>query len=190
MPTSAVWRETVVDRLILVGFMCSGKSTVGRLAADKLGWVFVDFDEAIENRMEKRIVDIFRDHGEAFFRSLEAETTREVAGLRQAVLAPGGGWVTQAELVDTLRPASHIVWLRVSPEVVLERHAAQKGVNRPLLAVGDPLAAARSMLSEREPAYQAADAVVETDGCDAEGVAVQVLDSLGKRAQADPAGGC
>lgn len=163
---------------------------MGRLVAERLGWDFIDFDEAIERRTGKRIVEIFRDHGEGFFRGLEAEATHRMADLRHVVLAPGGGWVTQSDLVDLLRPASHIVWLRAGPETVLERHAGQKGVERPLLAVDDPLATVRSMLSEREPLYQLADAVVDTDGCKAEDVAVQVLESLGRREAWASGGGC
>ena len=169
----------MVERLILIGFMCSGKSTVGRLVAERLGWDFVDFDEAIERRTGKRIADIFSEDGEEAFRGLEAEASHQVADLRRVVLAPGGGWVTQSDLVDVLRSASHIVWLRVGPETVLERQAGQKGVERPLLAVEDPLATVRSLLSEREPLYQLADAVVDTDGREAEKVAEQVLESLG-----------
>lgn len=163
---------------------------MGRLVAERLGWDFIDFDEAIERRTGKRIVDIFSDQGEGFFRGLEAETTHEVADLRHVVLAPGGGWVTQSDLVDLLRPASHIVWLRVGPETVLERHAEEKGVGRPLLAVDDPLATVRSMLSKREPLYQQADAVVDTDAREAEEVAVQVLESLGRGEARGTPGGC
>jgi shikimate kinase len=180
----------VTERLILIGFMCSGKSTVGRLVAEALDWDFIDFDEAIESRTGKRIVEIFRDHGEDFFRGLEAATTHEVADLRRVVLAPGGGWVTQSDLVDLLRADSHIVWLRVGPETVLERHAGQTGAERPLLSVDDPLATARSMLSEREPLYRLADTVVDTDGHEVETVAVQILESLGRGEPSGPVGGC
>lgn len=180
----------MAERLILIGFMCSGKSTVGRRVADALDWDFVDFDEVIERRTGKRIVDVFRDHGEGFFRGLEAETTREIADRRHVVLAPGGGWVTQPDLVDLLRADSHIVWLRVGPETVLERHGDQAEVERPLLAVDDPLAAVLSMLSEREPLYQVADAVVETDGREIEEIVELVLRSLGHGEPPDPAVGC
>ncbi len=170
----------MADRLILIGFMCSGKSTVGRLAAERLGWDFVDFDEAIEDRTGKRIADIFSEDGEDFFRGLEAEITRQVAELRHVVLAPGGGWITQSGLVDLLRQDSRIVWLRVGPQTVLVRHAAQKRMERPLLAVDDPLATVRSLLSERESLYRLADAVVDTDGCEVEDVVEQVLESMGR----------
>ncbi len=148
--------------------------------AERLAWDFIDFDEAIERRTGKRIVDIFREDGEETFRGLEAETTHEVRDLRCVVLAPGGGWVTQSALVNQLRPGSHIVWLRVEPETVLERHAGQPGVERPLLAVDDPLVRVRSLLSEREPAYRLADAVIDTDGDGSDAVAARVLESLGR----------
>jgi len=165
----------VIERLVLVGFMCSGKSTVGRLVADRLDWDFIDFDEAIERDLGLRIAEIFRDHGERHFRELEAELTREVMGRRHVVLAPGGGWITQLELVEQLRPNSLIVWLRARPETVLERHLTQLTVERPLLAVDDPLAAIRSILAARAPLYGEADEAVGTDDRDPGEVAAEIV---------------
>jgi shikimate kinase len=171
----------VVDRLILVGFMCSGKSTVGRLVADRVGWEFVDFDDAIERAEGRRVAEIFRDRGESYFRGLEADLTRRLADRRRVVLAPGGGWIAQPGLLDLLRPASLMVWLRVSPETVYERCGAAAGSERPLLAGPDPLATIRSLLAERAPRYGAADETVDTDGRDPAGVAEEIVGMLRRR---------
>lgn len=154
----------MVDRVILTGFMCSGKTSVGRLLAERLGWAFVDFDEVIERREGRRIADIFRERGESYFRSLEAQLTEEVRDRRAVVLAPGGGWAAQPRLVERLRPGSLIVWLRVRPETVRARHRAQAGVERPLLRGADPLKAIVSILAARESAYAQADLWIDTDG--------------------------
>lgn len=150
-----------VRRVVLVGFMTAGKSTVGRLLAERLGWRFVDFDPEIERRAGKPIHAIFEDEGEAEFRRHEARLTAELAGSASVVLAPGGGWVTQRELVDRLRPGSIMIWLRVGRDEALRRARADATV-RPLLAGADPAAAER-LLEERERHYARADWTVDVD---------------------------
>ena len=166
---------TSLERIILVGAMCSGKSTVGRLVAEQLEWSLIDFDEAIEASEGRTVAEIFRVRGEPYFRRLEAELTAELAGERRVVLAPGGGWITQPELVELLRSGSLLVWLKVSPERAWERHRQQLTVERPLLDKEDPLEAMRSILSVREGLYGQADAVIDTDGRDPETVAGKVV---------------
>ncbi len=135
----------MVDRVILTGFMASGKTSVGRALADRLEWDFLDFDEEIERREGRSIADIFRDPGEPHFRAWEARLTDEVADRRGIVLAPGGGWVTQPALVQRLRPGSLIVWLRVQPETVRARLDVAPAAVRPLLAGRDPARAIREL---------------------------------------------
>lgn len=147
---------------------------MGPLLAAQLGWSFIDFDEEIERQRGQRVFEIFRQHGEAYFRVLEAELTKSLAQRHEIVLAPGGGWVTQPELVEMLRPGSLIVWLRVRPESVYHRHVTQANVERPLLDVGDPIAAIESLLTSREPLYERADAVIQTDDYQPSEVAAKV----------------
>jgi shikimate kinase len=168
----------VIERIVLIGFMCSGKSAVGRLLADRLGWGLIDFDETIERREEQRIADIFREHGEAHFRRLEAELTGQVEAREGVVLVPGGGWVTQHNLVERLRPSSLFVWLRVRPDTVYDRHSQLGLGDRPLLAVDDPRAAIRELLAAREPLYRLADVTIDTDTRRAEDVAEQIVQLL------------
>jgi shikimate kinase len=173
-----------LERLILVGGMCSGKSTVGRLTAQHLGWAFIDFDQTIERYQGRTVADIFRDRGEPYFRTLEAELTAEVEQERQVVLAPGGGWITQPELVRRLRPGSLVVWLKVSPESAWERHRQQSTVERPLLAVEDPLEGMRAILLQREGLYAQSDAVIDTDERDPGTVAEEVVALLNLQREA------
>jgi shikimate kinase len=171
----------VVDRIVLVGFMCSGKSTVGPRLAQRLGWAFVDFDVEIERREGRRIADIFRERGEPFFRALEGKVTDRVAERREIVLAPGGGWITQPALVRRLRPDGALVWLRVRPETVYARHRRQGSVVRPLLETERPLERIRTLLAERVPLYREVDLAVDTDERTPEEVVAEITDWLGRQ---------
>ena len=168
----------MVSRVVLVGFMCSGKTTVGRLLADRLGWEFIDFDETIERKENRRIAEIFREQGEAHFRGLEAQLTEALGGVENVVLAPGGGWVTQPASVQRLRQGSVFVWLRVQPETVYARQRVQSAVERPLLAVEQPLDTIRMILADRVGLYGQADQTVDTDGRDPEDVAEEIAGLL------------
>ncbi len=168
----------MVDRVVLVGFMCSGKSTVGRLLAERLGWDFVDFDDAIERKENRQVAQIFREDGESRFRGLEAQLTEEVQDRQNVVLAPGGGWMTQPGLVERLRPDSLFVWLRVQPETVYARQRVQTAVQRPLLMVEQPLETIRMILADRVRQYSQADRVVDTDGREPEDVANEIAGLL------------
>lgn len=164
-----------VGRIVLIGFMAAGKSTVGRILADRLGWAFVDFDDEIEERTGLAVRDFFRIYGEQAFRELEAELTEELADAEHVVLAPGGGWITQPELLDVLGEDTLVVWLKVSPHEVVRR-AARLLSHRPLLASApDPLERARELIAEREPLYRLADVCIEVDGLDAADVADEIV---------------
>ncbi len=166
-----------VERVVLVGFMAAGKTTVGRLLARRLGWTFLDFDDVIEARTGATVPQIFREQGEAAFRALEARLTEELAHAPGVVLAPGGGWITQPHLLDLLGPGSLVIWLRVSPEEAVRRALADH-VHRPLLAGPDPLGKARLLLAEREPLYYLADIAVDVDERDPDDVAWEIAERI------------
>ncbi len=176
-----------VERVVLVGFMAAGKSTVGPLLARRLGWEFVDFDEVIEARTGLPISEIFRVQGEGAFRAMEARLTDEFGCARGVVLAPGGGWITNPALLDGLCAGSLVVWLRVSPEEAVARALADD-VHRPLLAGADPLEKARLLLREREPLYFLADAAVDVDGRDADDIAFEIAERIRIRPDLNAAG--
>jgi shikimate kinase len=150
------------SHLILVGLPGSGKSTVGQAVAQRIGTPFLDFDVEIERRTGLTISRIFREHGEAHFRSLELDLTREVAARPAMILAPGGGWITVPGALSVLRPPARMIYLRTRPEVALGRMGAGKAA-RPLLQAPDPLAELGRLLAKREPSYRLADHVVDVD---------------------------
>ncbi|HWZ60497.1 MAG TPA: shikimate kinase [Gemmatimonadaceae bacterium] len=166
--------------LVLVGLPGAGKSTVGLAVAGRLGRPFVDLDVEIEARGGRSVAELFRVKGEPEFRRLEHAATAALVGSAPAVIAPGGGWMTQAETVKLLRPHALLVYLRVSPEAALRRLGP--GVaTRPLLAGSDPAAALRSLEAARAPVYLTADRVLDTEALDLQ----DVVESLVQMASAD-----
>lgn len=169
--------------LILVGLPGAGKTTAGRAAAARLGRPFVDFDAEIETREGMTIARIFAERGEPYFRKLEAELTAELLGMEPAVVAPGGGWMTNPASVALVRPIASIIYLRARPESVLRRLGAEQDA-RPLLAGPDPLAALERLLDAREPMYASADHVIDTDLVDPQ----RVIDNIAELASASGGG--
>jgi shikimate kinase len=152
-------------RIVLWGFMASGKTVVGGALARRLGWEHVDLDAEIVRRAGCSIAEVFRTRGEPAFRRLEAEVTAAQIAREGVVLSPGGGWVTHPDHLRQLPTGTLTVWLRVRPESVLERvRADRSGIERPLLDTPDPAAAVRRLLAEREPLYAAAELTLDTDG--------------------------
>lgn len=168
-----------IRRIVLVGFMASGKSTVGRLLAERLGWDFVDFDEVIAEREGRPPGRLIREVGEPAFRAAEAELTAEQAGRGDVVLAPGGGWATQPELALSLGPGTVRVWLRVSPEEAVRR-AESDGTDRPLL--GGPegrVERMRRLLERRMDRYAAAELSLDVDDLGPGAVVDSIVRRLG-----------
>jgi shikimate kinase len=166
-----------VRHVLIIGFMGSGKSTVGRVVADRLGLPFVDLDREIEQRDGRPIPEIFARGGEVAFREVESAIVSELGSLEPSVIACGGGAVLSAPNRETLMRAGTVVYLRVSAEEALARIGHTD--DRPLLAGAGPDAAA-ALLRSREAFYdETADFVVETSSRTPEQVAGDVLAALG-----------
>jgi shikimate kinase len=148
--------------IVLIGFMGAGKSTVGPILAGLLDWDFIDLDTEIARVARMSVADLFMHHGEPAFRALEAQLTAALSSVERTVIAPGGGWITDPANLARLPAGSRSVWLRVSAAEAVRRIQAA-GTARPLLAVEDPLAAARRLLEQREPLYRAADLAIDVD---------------------------
>lgn len=159
--------------IILVGLPGAGKSAAGALLARLLSRPFLDFDLEIERRAGATVAEIFRERGEAAFRALELELTRELAGSGGMILAPGGGWITTPGALALLRPPGRLIYLRASPDVALVR-MGRSLVQRPLLRTADPLAELRGLLAAREREYLAADHVLDVDVLDLQQVVVEL----------------
>jgi shikimate kinase len=161
--------------VILVGLPGAGKTTVGRLAAGILGVPFLDFDEEIERREGATVSEIVAARGEPAFRALERALTAALRGRAPMVLAPGGGWITNPEVVALLRPPGCIIHLRVRPEAALARLGASRE-SRPLLRVTDPGQAMAQLYERRRALYGLADAEIDTEMLTPQALAVKVAE--------------
>lgn len=171
-----------VDRIVLIGFMGAGKTTVGQLLAARLGWRFLDLDRSIEAKTGLSVAQIFANQGEETFRRLEQQLTAELASAERTVLAPGGGWPLRDENVRALPPGSAVLWLRVSaPEAV--RRLSRAGQARPLLMQADPLERAVELEAQRAGRYAEIGWPVETEQREPVEVANEILRILGDRVQ-------
>ena len=181
----AVKSPRKIQNLALVGFMGTGKSSVGHLAATELGFSFLDTDELIETRTGKTITDIFAHAGEAVFRRLESDLVAELATRSHTVISTGGGLVVNPANLASLKTHALVVCLWASPETVYQRTRHQD--HRPLLQEPAPLAKIRALLASREVAYRQADVLVSTEARSPREVAQQVLHQFRTaRAEASP----
>lgn len=151
------------ENIVLIGLMGSGKSTVGRMVAQMLGFQFVDTDHLITDLAGCSIPDIFAREGEAGFRLRESAVLRSLLGRRHCVIATGGGIVTQARNRPLLRHLGFITWLEADPKLLARRTASNN--DRPLLRGEEPpLQKLERLLTERKPLYkELADLRIQTD---------------------------
>ena len=148
--------------LYLVGFMGTGKSTVGRALAQRLAFACVDSDHEIERVQKKTIPAIFAELGEPAFRGMERVFIEEGHPATRTVVACGGGLVVQPGMLARVQARGVVICLHASVETILARTSRQN--NRPLLNVEDPEARIRKLFAERDPIYRSAGSVILTDG--------------------------
>jgi len=166
----------MIRHLYLIGNMGSGKTTVGRLAAQRLGLPFYDLDQRIEQRTGLSIAEMFAQRGEAAFRAIEREILLETACLPIGVIATGGGVVLSETNRELMRVLGWVIYLRASPETLWQR--LQHATDRPLLRAESPYETLQAIAQAREPLYQEADWVIETDSLRPQQVADAVVGVL------------
>lgn len=163
-----------MTNIVLTGFMGCGKSTVGRILAERLGFRFVDTDLLIEERCAMTVSEIFAVRGEAAFRSLEEEVAGELGKLSALVIATGGKLMLNPANVRALGPGARIICLTSSPEEILRRVGGDEGIKRPLLQTEHPLQRIIALLEERREGYRCF-MQIDTDGKSPQTVAEEVL---------------
>lgn len=155
--------------IYLAGFMGSGKSTLGPILANTIGFNFVDIDKFIERKADKKIVDIFAVQGEQVFRTLERGTLQEVSAMEQCVISLGGGTIANEENFQLIRESGIIVYLQLSPEEIF--HRVHHKADRPMLKDGkgerlpedEMQRRIQELLRRREEFYSRADIIIRTD---------------------------
>ncbi|MDF1658556.1 MAG: shikimate kinase [Verrucomicrobiales bacterium] len=140
--------------LILIGFMGTGKTTIGKRVARSLGMKFVDTDLLIAEKAGKSIPTIFEESGEDAFRSLETEVLKECRERDGQVVSTGGGIVTRPENLEILKSSGYVIWLKASPEIIFER--VSRNQNRPLLKTRNPQKTITDLLTQRDDLYAGA----------------------------------
>ena len=162
-------------RILLVGFMGSGKTDAGKAVAGRLGWTFADVDALVAAGRGMSISEIFERFGEPAFRSDETRITADCLCRDRIVIASGGGWAAAGtDRLSSVPEGTCTIWLEVSPEEAVRRIGIQSA-DRPLLNGPGALETARELLARRTPFYAGAQAKVDTDGFSVEDVTVRIL---------------
>jgi shikimate kinase len=177
VPKPSISKRTQFHNVVITGFMGTGKTTVGRLLAQKLGFVFVDTDDLIVAEAGKDIPQIFTQETEAGFRRRERGVIRQLRGARGLVIATGGGAILSAENLTDLRALGPIICLWASEQAIYRRLRGNR--NRPLLAGDRPLQKIKALLRARTPNYRQADKIFDTTSQSPRKVTSQILRYLG-----------
>jgi shikimate kinase len=164
------------SNLVLIGFMGSGKTSLGRKLAKKLHMNFIDTDLEIEKITGLTIPLIFKKHGQIRFRSEEKLMVKKVAKKNNCVISTGGGVVLEPENIKALKEKGWIIRLTASPEIIFER--VTKRGNRPLLYKNKSVDYIKMLIDQREPYYQCADLTLDTSYAQAEELINQVIQFL------------
>ncbi len=159
--------------LYLVGFMGTGKTTVGRMAAQRLGFALLDSDQEIERQQGRTIAGIFAEDGEPAFRAMERDFITRGHPVSRTVVACGGGLVVQPGMLELLKRKGVVICLHASIETVLERISGHS--HRPLFNVENPEARLRELYAQREPVYRQSGTLILTDARSLTDVANHVL---------------
>ena len=160
--------------IVLFGFMATGKTTIGKILAEKLNYGFIDTDQLIEEDNGKKITKIFEEHGEDYFRKLEKKAVKKAAKLDKQIIACGGGAVLDPRSVEHLKKNGNLVLLKASVDEIIKR--TRDDTSRPLLQGDDPKSKARVLLEKRSNVYdKVADIMIDTTGRDPEKIAKEIL---------------
>lgn len=158
------------NKIYLIGFMGSGKSTAGKKLAAEIGWNFIDMDKKIEERAGKPIPEIFSEHGETYFREVETQILKDLESSENVVISTGGGAPCHSDNMSLMKKAGLTIYLRLTPSQLKSRLTNAKN-ERPLikgLSGEDLLGFIEQKLSQREQVYSQAEISIDGSGVDHE----------------------
>ena len=165
--------------IALIGFMATGKSTIGPLLAEKTGYAFIDTDAMVEADMGMKITDIFVELGEAAFREAEHQALKKALDMENMVLSTGGGIILFERNRKLLKEKAFVVSLSARAETVFDRVKGDE--TRPLLQCEDPLLRIRQMMAERQVYYDCCDLKISTDDLSAEACCQKIIEAYQKK---------
>ena len=176
--------KSVVRNIFLVGFMASGKTSVGIELTRMLRWPLIDGDDEIVRRAGKSIEKIFQESGEEEFRLMERGIIIELCRQEGKIITPGGGAFVDETNRSRMLESGEVFCLTASPTTIYQRLAAQRGTDpvRPLLEVEDPLGRIQELMAERRTAYSQAHHTIQTDELDSKEIANLIALTCGLRA--------
>lgn len=170
-------RKLFSTNIALIGFMGTGKSTVGRRLSQELGIDYVDTDDLIEKRLAMPISAIFEKHGENFFRDMERQVIKEVSSLKNRIIICGGGVVLDRENVKKLRENARVLLLEAQAESIYQRIKSNDG--RPLLKGQMGVRRIKELLKSRQTAYEAAAHIkIDTDKKTLDEISSEIINEL------------
>ncbi len=173
--------------VVLIGFMASGKTTVGRRLAQRLGYGFIDSDQFIEGELGCTIAQVFSIQGEDYFRALESRIAERLKGLQNTVISTGGGMPVTPGNLQRLRAAGIVVFIKASPEDIIAR--LERDTRRPMLKGGELRETVQRLLGERLPIYEQAHLVVESHGKSVNRVCGEIIRHMGTVHGGEPGAG-
>lgn len=159
--------------IYLIGFMGTGKTSVGKELARGKKWQFVDLDELIELKEKQVISDIFAKKGEPYFRKVEKKVLKEVVSQKNFVFACGGGIVLDKDNIRIMKETGRVICLTASPQIILKRTSGY--THRPLLNVPQPKKQVELLLKLRAPFYAQADKTIDTSKLSIEQVVKKII---------------
>lgn len=167
------------NNISLIGFMGSGKTTAGRILADRLGYLFFDLDELIETSEQKKINDIFRESGEDYFRDIESKIVKKIAYNRICVFACGGGVVLRGENMKIISKNCFVVYLKISPLEAIKR--LSQSTDRPLLPNKRRDERIHELITARDKLYSGyADIIINNEKVSPESIVEKIITTVQK----------
>jgi len=169
-------RKKTVNNIVLIGMMGSGKSTIGTMIAEELGYKFIDTDDLIETKAKKAIPKIFEAHGESYFRELECKAVSEVSHETKAVISTGGGVVLNKENIQNLKKNGLVILLNGDADTLYKR-LHNNSEDRPLLNDDDLKMKITDILEKRKDLYfSSCDKVVEIASKDPKSIVSEIIE--------------
>ncbi len=163
-----------MENIYLVGFMGSGKSTVGHILAEKLDMEFIDVDTEIEKKENKKISEIFKEKGEPYFRELEKKEIDLITKKKGVVVSTGGGLGADIENMKKMKETGTVIWLDVPINIILKR--CEKDINRPLLQ--QPFEDLKKLFEDRKKVYSMSDIHIKIENQTPEEIVQEILKRL------------